>query len=105
MYSVQLAGVMATEAALMLITNIQNLTEGLDLDIAVLFLQEQIHHSKSDQNNATQLEILGTSSVIIAIIILLIFLSIVMVICFLLYRKYFKYSLTHSEKILARTKH
>lgn len=41
LYSIQLTGVMATEAAFLVITNIQNLTEGLDLGIVVLSLQEQ----------------------------------------------------------------
>ena len=88
MYSVQLTGVMATEAALLLITKMQDFTEGLDLGIAVLFLKEQIHHSKSNQNNAIEsasLIIIITSNVIIAIISSL--LSGVMV-GFYLHRKY-----------------
>ena len=38
-YNVQLTGIMVTEAALSLITNIQSLTEGLDLGVVVLYLQ------------------------------------------------------------------
>ena len=71
MYSVKLTGVMATEAALLLITKMQDLTEGLDLGIVVLFLKEQIHQSKSNQNNTIEsasLTIIITSNVIIAII-------------------------------------
>ena len=40
MYSVRLTGTMATKAALSLITNMQNLTEGLNLGIVTLFLQK-----------------------------------------------------------------
>ena len=82
MYSVQLTGVMATEAALLLITNIQNLTEGLDLGIATLFLQEDGTSSESncdDQKITVQSEIsiiIVTLSVIIIVLLLLIFLLI-----------------------------
>ena len=48
MYSIWLTGVMATEAALLMITNIQNLIEGLDLGIVTLFLQEDGTHLESN---------------------------------------------------------
>ena len=82
MYSVQLTGVMATETALLLITNIQNLTEGLDLDIVTLFLQEDGTSSESncdDQKITVQSEIyiiIITLSVIIIVLLLLILLLI-----------------------------
>ena len=82
MYSVQLTGVLATEAALLHITNIQNLTEGLDLGIVTLFFQEDGTNSESncdDQKITVQSEIsiiIITLSVIIIALLLLILLLI-----------------------------
>ena len=58
-YMIRLSGAMATEAALLLFTNIQNLTEGLDLGIVTLFLQEQTNNSELDQNESIQSETLA----------------------------------------------
>ena len=81
MYSVQLTGAMATEAALLLITNIQNLTEGLDLDIVTLFFQEDGTSSESncdDQKITFQSEIsiiiITLSAIIIAFLLLILLL-------------------------------
>ena len=73
---------MATEAALLLIINIQNLTEGLDLGIVTLFLQEDGTSSESncdDQKMAVQSEMstaIITLSVITIIMLLFILLPI-----------------------------
>ena len=75
LYSIQVTGVMATEAALLVITNIQNSTKGLDLGIVVLFLQEQGNNLEShcdDQNEAFPSEIFGVISILIIIIIVFI---------------------------------
>ena len=80
MYSVMLTGVMATEAALVLITSIQNMTEGLDLGIVTLFLQEDGTCSElncDDQKIAVQPEmspVITTLSVIIAMLLLILVL-------------------------------
>ena len=77
MYSVQLTGVMATEAALLLITNIQNLTEGLDLGIVTLFLQEDdssLESSCKDEKITFQSEISITIIILSVIIIVLVLL-------------------------------
>ena len=58
MYSVQLTGAMATNAALLLITNIQNLTKRLDLGIVTLFLQKISESNYDNQKIAVQTEIL-----------------------------------------------
>ena len=59
MYSVQLTGAIATKAALLLITNMQNLTEGLDLGIVTLFLQKISESNYDNQKIAVQIEILA----------------------------------------------
>ena len=64
MYTIRLTGVMATEAALLLITNIQNLTEGLDLGIVTLFLQEQTNNSKFNQNEPVQSKTLAITVIL-----------------------------------------
>ena len=74
-YSIHLNGIMAADAALSLITNMEGLTEGLDLGIAVLYLQEQTNRLESncdDQNKSTQSEIwvVIAATIIIAIMIL-----------------------------------
>ena len=80
MYSVMLTGVMAAEAALVLITSIQNMTEGLDLGIITLFLQEDGTCSElncDDQKIAVQPEmspVITTLSVIIAMLLLILVL-------------------------------
>ena len=80
MYSVQLTGAMATEAALLLITNIQNLIKGLDLGIVTLFLQEDVIHLESncdDQQIADQSDkptVIIIISVIIAMLLLILLL-------------------------------
>ena len=69
MYSVMLTGVMATEAALVLIISIQNMTEGLDLGIVTLFLQKISESNYDNQKITVQTEILAvivTLSTIIA---------------------------------------
>ena len=74
LYSVQLTGVMASDAALSLITKMESLTEGLDLTIATLYLEEQTNCS-DDQNKATQTEIffyIPTLSTIIIVTILIV---------------------------------
>ena len=82
MYSVRLTGVMVAEAALLLITSVQNLTEGLDLGIVTLFLQEDGTSSESNCDNqkmAVQSEIstaIITLSVIIVVLLLFILLLI-----------------------------
>ena len=79
-YNIQLTGVMATEATLLLVTNMQNLTEGLDLGIVVLFLQEQGNNLEShciDQSNAFPSGVFAVITVLTVIImIMLIFVPI-----------------------------
>ena len=83
MYSAQLTGAMATEAALLLITNIQNMTEGLDLGIVTLLFQDDGSCSKSNHDDHKiaihdQPEILAVIialSVIIATLLLLLLIS------------------------------
>ena len=83
MYSVQLTGVMATEAALLLFTNMQNLTEGLNLGIVTLFSQEDDTNSESNRDDkkiSVQPEILAafvTLSVFIATLLLLLLISVI----------------------------
>ena len=74
MYSVWLTGVMATEATLSLITNVQNLTEGLDLCIATLFLMEDVTHSESNCDDQQVATINIALSVIIAMLMLILLL-------------------------------
>ena len=74
-YRVHINGIMAVDAALSLITNIESLTEGLDLGIAVLYLQEQTDRLESncdDQKKSNQSEIwvVIAATIIIAIMIL-----------------------------------
>ena len=80
MYNVWLTGVMATEAALVLITSIQNMTEGLNLGIVTLFLQEDGTCSELNCDNqkiAVQPEmspVITTLSVITAMLLLILIL-------------------------------
>ena len=80
MYSIRLIGVMATEAVLSLITNMQSLTEGLDLGIVTLFLQEDGTSSELNydgQQMAVQPEtptVIIILSVIIAMLLLILLL-------------------------------
>ena len=70
-YNVQLTGIMVTEAALSLITNIQSLTEGLDLGIVVLYLQvpENILGSNCNEQNKTfPSSLVGIITVLIVLI-------------------------------------
>ena len=82
-YSIQLNGVMATEAVLLLVTNMQNLTEGLDVGIVVLFLQEQDNSSPDlhcdDQNKtfSSKLGIIVALTVIIVIMLIFVLISFV----------------------------
>ena len=82
-YNIQLIGIMATEASLLLVTNMQNLTEGLDLGIVVLFLQEQGNSLESHcnvQSNAFPSGIFGiiaVLTVIITIILIFVLISVV----------------------------
>ena len=71
LYSIQLTGVMATEAAFLVITNIQNLTEGLDLGIAVLFLQEQRNTFESHCDDQNEFFPLAETFSVIAILIII----------------------------------
>ena len=77
-YRIKLIGVMATEAALLLFANIQNLTEGLDLGIVTLFLQEQTNNSELDQNEPIQSETLAitVSLCVAAVLAMLLMLAI-----------------------------
>ena len=84
-YNINFTGVMATDAALLLVTSMQNLTEGLDLGIVVLFLQEQGNNLESfcNQSNDFPSEIFGVIGVLTAIMtIMLIFVLISVVIYF-----------------------
>ena len=81
MYSVWLTGVMATEAALLMITNIQNLIEGLDLGIVTLFLQEDGTHLESncdDQQIAVQSD-MSTVIIILSVIIAMLLLILLLI--------------------------
>ena len=69
-YMVHIIGIMAVDAALSLITNMEGLTEGLDLGIAVLYLQEQTNRLESngdDQKKSIQSEIWVVIAAIIII--------------------------------------
>lgn len=74
-YKIQLIGVMASDAVLSLITDMEGLTEGLDLGIAVIFLKEHNNSLESncdDKKEAVQTEtvaVIVTLSVIIAIML------------------------------------
>ena len=85
MYSVRLIGIMATEAVLSLISNMQNLTEGLDLGIVTLFLQEDGTSSElnSDGQQIAVQQEMSTVIVILSVIIamLLLILLLIAVIC------------------------
>ena len=76
---------MATEAALLLVTNMQNLTEGLDLGIVVLFLQEQDNSLEShcnDQSNASPSGIFGIIAVLTVIITIMVIFVLISVVYF-----------------------
>ena len=76
---------MATEAALLLVTNMQNLTEGLDLGIVVLFLQEQGNSLElhcSDQSNAFPSGIFGVIAVLTVIITITLIFVLISVVYF-----------------------
>ena len=82
MYSVQLTGVMATEAASLLITNMQNLTEGLELGTVTLFFQKDGTSSESncdDQMMAVQSE-MSTVIIILSVLIIVMLLFIILLI-------------------------
>ena len=85
MYSVQLTGVMATEAALLLITTIQSLTEGLDLGIVTLFLQEDgtcLESNCDGKQIAVQPETLPVIIILsVTIAILLLIFLLIAVVC------------------------
>ena len=77
MYSVWLSGALATDAALLLISSIQNITEGLDLGIVTLLLQEDGTYSESncdDQETAEMLTIIIILSIVIAMLLLILLL-------------------------------
>ena len=59
MYGVQLTGAMVTKAALLLITNIQYLTEELDFGIVTLFLHKISESNYGNQKITVQTEILA----------------------------------------------
>ena len=83
MYNIQLTGVMATEAALLVITNIQNLTEGLDLGIVVLFLQEQgntLETRCNDHNEAFPSEILSVIAILVIIITIMVLFTLIFIV-------------------------
>ena len=82
-YSIQLTGVMATEAAFLMITNIQNLTEGLDLGIVILFLQKQGSTFESHYDNHNESFPLETFSVIVILIIIAIMVFILISVAYL----------------------
>ena len=73
-YSIQLNGIMATEAALLLVTNT---TEGLDLGFAVLFLKEQSNSLESQCGEQNDSDVF---SVIIIVIITTMTMSIFLLI-------------------------
>ena len=54
MYNIWLTGAMVTKAALLLITNIQYLTEGLDLGIVTLLLHKISESNYDNQKIAVQ---------------------------------------------------
>ena len=73
---------MVAEAALSLISNMEGLTEGLNLGIVVLFLQEQVDTSSTELDCAGQNE--GPKPEILAIIITLSMIIIIIILTFLL---------------------
>ena len=84
-YNIQLTGVMATDAALLLVTSMQNLTEGLDLGIVILFLQEQGNSLEShcnDQSKEFPLGILGNIAVLTVIITIMMIFVLIFVVYF-----------------------
>ena len=84
-YNIYLTGIMATDAALLLVTSMQNLTEGLDVGIVVLFLQKQGKNFEShcnDENDDIPSEIFGVIGVLTAIITMLLIFALISVIYF-----------------------
>ena len=85
-YNIQLTGITATEAALSLIMDIESLSDGLDLGIVVLFLQQQgsfLQPNCNDQNKDISSEIMaviGTLSVIVAMVMMLVIFLLIFVI-------------------------
>ena len=85
-YNIQLTGITATEAALSLIMDMEKLSDGLDLGIVVLFLQQQgsfLQPNCNDQNKDISSEIMaviGTLSVLVAIVMVLVIFLLIFVI-------------------------
>ena len=85
-YDIQLTGITATEAALSLIMDMESLSDGLDLGIVVLFLQQQgsfLQPNCNDQNKDISSEIMaviGTLSVIVAMVMILVIFLLIFVI-------------------------
>ena len=85
-YKIELTGITATEAALSLIKNMESLKEGLDLGIAILFLEWQGSFSQlpiadcNDQNKDISPAVIGTLSVVIAVVLLLAILLLIFII-------------------------
>ena len=77
---------MATDAALSLVISMQNLTEGLELGIVVLFLQEQdknyLGSHCNDESDNIPPEIFGVISVLTVIITMLLIFALISVIYF-----------------------
>ena len=74
-YSIHIIGIMAADAAVSLITNMEGLKEGLDIGIAVLYLQEKTNRLESncdDQMTSTQSEIFAAVAIILIIIAMMI---------------------------------
>ena len=86
-YNIQLTGITATKAALSLIMNMESLTGGLDLDIVVLYLQQQGSSSQPNCNNQNKdtssklLAVIGTLSAVVAVILVLAIFLLIFVIC------------------------
>ena len=82
-YSIQLTGIMATEGALWLITKVENLTDGLNLTMVVLHLQEQLSSLESNCTDAdddqVHSHIVGVVTALSVMIILLVILLLVLV--------------------------
>ena len=84
MYIIQLTGIMATKGALSLMIKVENLTNGLNLTMVVLHLQEQPNSLGSnctddhgDQAHSNILDVIITLSVIITILLVMLLLMLV----------------------------
>ena len=80
-YNIQLTGITATEAALSLIMDMESLSDGLDLGIVVLVLQQQGSFSQSNKNISSEImAVIDTLSVIVAMVMLLVIFLLIFVV-------------------------